>query len=96
MSKALECNRCGRCFTPRNIKDGELFIKIDDLIWCSRDGYDKGCVSERYNGIHLCPICSEMLLYFFNGGAIPALQDPEQRNKFFDRTEIVVRRGTHE
>ena len=95
MSKALECNRCGKCFTPRNMEDDELFIKIDDLIWFNRDGYDKGCVSERYKDLHLCSTCSEMLLYFFNGGAIPALQDTSQQNKFFDRTEVVVRRDRH-
>jgi len=92
MSKALECNRCGQCFVPKNIKNDETFIKIEDLVWFDAKGYSGGCVYERYRDIHLCPICSDMMVLFFNGGAIPELQDSTQKNRFFDRTEAVVRR----
>ena len=65
MSKALCCDRCGRCFNPA-VADYE-FITIKEYIVQDGEHYRKNEVVLREEEQHLCGPCSAMHERFMEG-----------------------------
>ena len=59
MSKALKCDRCGQCFDPYNMKDGQSFTTIPTYIFQTSENLANCEVEYRDENINYCPMCTE-------------------------------------
>ena len=60
MSKALRCDRCGKCFDPYEAKGS--FAKIRDFILSNDAAFRNDEVIYRAEELDFCPPCTNELL----------------------------------
>ena len=67
MSKAFECDRCHKCFSPKSLKKAdEFFVTLKFFYDQNYDAYENQKYRSRYEDLHLCPDCSRKFYAFMN------------------------------
>lgn len=66
MSKAIECDRCHKCFSPEKLAEGEVFLTLPIFYDQDQPSYEKDVRRAVYENYNLCPICTEQFYAFMN------------------------------
>ena len=66
MSKAFQCDRCNKCFSPKNMNPNDFFVTFKEFYEQTVMDYEENKVSIRIEDWHLCPSCSENFYSFLN------------------------------
>lgn len=59
MSKAFQCDRCGKCFNPADMKSSDEFASIPEITTQSTGDYLLNQTTFRMDGVNLCPVCTK-------------------------------------
>lgn len=66
MSKAIQCDRCKRCFSPKAMKTDEYFLTIKLMYDQTAEDYDQQKYKTRYEELNLCDACTKDFYIFMN------------------------------
>ena len=68
MSKAIQCDRCKRCFSPESLPNNEMdfFITFKEFYDQSKECYEKQTVRQKFENLNLCMTCSKDFYAFMN------------------------------
>ena len=75
MSRAFKCNRCFKCFDPREIDAVSYFTTIPEYYTQSAKDYISNKVMSRKEDQHLCSDCARDFMAFM-------MMDEEVRKKY--------------
>ena len=71
MSKAIQCDRCHKCFSPYNMPDGGNFMTIPEFYTQDTNSITDRKYIDRRTDLNLCVSCTKdfynfMFMYMFN------------------------------
>ena len=66
MSKAYKCDRCFKCFDPKDVVGGRDFTYIAEVYTHDGNSYEDHTYRSKDMDIHLCPDCSDIFWKFMD------------------------------
>ena len=67
MSRAFQCDRCQKFFSPTQMLPGDIFVTLKDFHDQDATAYENNKIRNKYQDYHLCPVCTANFYAFMNG-----------------------------